>query len=176
MQSVSDMMDSVDVDTFKVLLNSSKPRNEILGVTIPEVLQWKFCDVMSLMGDATPFEVVLKVLNFHSDVSEKELLKAPANVFVSVLRFIKDQIAKVNRLQEQLSSEPDGDLVNAGIKDLDKFGHVNIYYAISNDPRDWDAISEVPYGKMFTKLMIDKTNSDIQKRYNQIVMEKSKRK
>lgn len=170
---------NIDVDVFKVLLNNVKPSNKIAGFELPGITGWKFCDVMDLVScvnSITPFEVVVKALSYHTKVKEVKLLKCDSNEFIRFLKHIKNEVEKVAQLQDSLKTEPKADLVNAGIDALDRFGITNIYYSISKNPLNWDDISEVSYGKMYTKLMIDKVNAEIQEKYNDILTEKSKRK
>ena len=172
---VREFLKKADQSLFDVLLNNSKPSATLCGYIVPDVTRWRFCDVMEMSGAMTPIEVVSKVLNFHFKVSEDEIMETRDRDFISFLKHIKTEMDKVAKMQEALKSEPDNDLVEAGIDLLNPFGELTIYYAISKDPREWDAISEVSFAKMYNKLMMDKINGDVQKKYNQIVSERHER-
>lgn len=177
--SVKKFFENIDPDVFRVILDNVKPSNELLGITIPDIVSWRFCDVMGILDEAvkaTPFEWCLQVLVLHGKATESKLLKADSKAFIRFLKHVKNEIEKIGKLQEQLQSEPEADLINAGIDELNRFGSATIYYSISKDPGEWDRISELPYGKLYTKLLLDKVQGDIQKRYNQIQIDKSKQK
>ena len=131
---------------------------------------------MMEIDGGTPMDVAKRVLSFHGEVTDDDILEAKAKDFVALIKHIKNESDRVGKMFEALRSEPDNDLVEAGIGELDRFGVLTIYYGISKDPREWDAISEVSFGKMYAKLMMDKINGEVQKRYNQIMSERQKRK
>lgn len=172
---VREFLKSADQGLFDVLLNTVKPSNRLAGIEVPDISKWRFCDVME-MGGGTPMEVVKKVLSFHGSVTEAEILAAPAKDFVALIKHIRNEVDRVSKMMETLQSEPDNDLAEAGIGQLDRFGVLTIYYGISKDPREWDEISEVSFAKMYNKLLMDKINGDVQKKYNQILSERQKRK
>lgn len=172
---VKEFLNEADQGLFDVLLNSVKPCNKLCGIELPDISMWRFCDVMEIDG-GTPLEVVKRVLSFHGSVEEADVLAEKAKDFVALIKHIKNESERVGKMFEALQSEPDNDLAEAGIGQLDRFGVLTIYYGISKDPREWDEISEVSFGKMYAKLMMDKINSDVQKRYNQIMNERQKRK
>lgn len=177
--SVKKFFENIDPDTFRAILNSVKPSNRLLGIEVPDVTTWKFCDVMQVIGEAdkaTPFELCTMVLNLFDETDEQSILKTDSNEFMRFMKHVKNEIEKIGKLQEQLHSDPKADLINAGIDELNKFGATTIYYSISKNPDDWDRISEIPYGKLYTKLLLDKVHGDIQEKYNEIQIEKSKRK
>lgn len=173
-----------DASIISILIESAKPNNEIFGKTIPPLIEWRFCDVMDFaMTDTsnptmdTAIDMTLKVIQMHHPkITLKKLLSSNAEKFVSLFRFILDQLEILEKLMSQLESEPDPDMINAGVDRLNRFGVLGLYYAISKDPTDWDRISEVPFGLMFNKLMLDKTHSEIQKKLNDIAIERQKRK
>lgn len=170
-----EFLKEADQSLFDVLLNNSKPSDTLCGKTIPSVTKWRFCDVMEMGGEMTPVEVVSKVLNFHFQVSEDEILDTRDREFVAFLKHIRNEMEIVDKMNKSLKSEPDNDLVEAGIDRLNVFGELAIYYSISKDPREWDAISEVSFGKMYAKLMMDKINGEVQRRYNEILQQKQER-
>lgn len=174
MQKVKDFLNEVDGDLFKVMLDSVRPTNKVLGLTIPDVMTWKFCDVMDL-ADKSLYEVSLAVIRlFDKGITEAEVMESPAKEFISYMRFLKQQFEKVALLMEQLKREPNEDMVEAGMDKMDRFGVLGIYYGISKNPVDWDAISETRFNLMYTKLLMDKETAEIQERYSKSVQRKQK--
>lgn len=178
-QSVKKFFESADLETFRVILDSVRPSNEFMGIEVPDITSWRFCDVADLMlrvESLTPVELAEFVLSRYGRVTSDRIMKADINSFIRFLKHVKTEIEKIGKLQEQLKSEPKAELVAAGIDELNRFGVASIYYSISKNPDDWDRISEIPYSKIFTKLMLDKVNAEIQERYNDILIERSKQK
>ncbi len=124
---VKEFLATTDQGLFDVLLNSVKPCNKLCGIEIPDISVWRFCDVMEIDG-GTPLDVVKRVLSYHGQVAEADILNAPAKDFVALIKHIRNEADRVGKMFEALQSEPDNDLVEAGIGQLDKFGVLTIYY------------------------------------------------
>lgn len=176
-QSIKTVFKNIDSETFKVILNNITPVDKIIGNKIPKMTEWRWCDVMDLLekiNQLTPFEIV--ELAVKDKVDENTLLKTEANEFMGFLKFLLNESEQILQLMGELKKEPKTDLVRAGIDKLNVFGNYNIYYSISKNPLDWDEISEVPFYKMYTKLLMDKVNEEINERYQEIQIENSKEK
>ena len=175
MASIKDLLTEVDAGMILTLIKYSKPSNRVLGRDIPDITQWRFCDVMDISG-ADILQAGIRSLSMHTGRKEESILSSDAVGFVSYLSWLRSECEKVDKLMEHLNKEPDMDLASSGIDKMDKYGVVAIYYAISKDPTDWDRISEVPFHVMYTKLMMDKDTSEIQESYNRVIMERQTRK
>lgn len=172
MQKVKDFLNVVDNDVFRVLLDNVRPSNEVLGLSIPDIMGWKFCDVMDL-ADKSLYEVSLAVIRlFNKEITENEVMESPAGPFLSYMRFLKTQFEKVSLLMDQLKRDPDEDMIEAGMGGMDRFGVLGIYYGITKNPTEWNAISEIPFSLMYTKLLMDKETAEIQDRYSKAVQRK----
>lgn len=167
---VKDLLENMEAGVFHVLIKHVEPSGEFAGVKIPEITNWRFCDVMALMSDSSP----LKMMKLATGLDERSILKADEKQFTAAIAHLLNEVKKIEALEEKLKEDPDVDLMSAGIEQLNMFGPVAIYSAINPDPRFWDEISEIPYHKMWTKLMLDKTNKNIQKEYDRIIQEKQK--
>lgn len=180
MQKLKNFLNSVSTEVFNELLEVVNPKNEIMGKTIPDVTVWKFCDVMDLM-EAKLLDATIKLVNtFANDsetpITEEDLLELDAKEFMGFAKHLKDEFKKVEILMQQLEREPDQDMIDAGMHNMNKFGVLAIYYAISKDPTTWDKISEAPFGRMYTKLLMDKETAEIQDKYQKAMMRKQKQK
>lgn len=180
--SVKQLLAPSNQDLVRVLIDSANPSNTFMGRTITDILEWPFCDVMELAVKDT-IEVLKTVLQKHAKakgklkpISEKQMISGPAREFVSLIRHLQNEFQKVGMLMKQLEKDPDADLQNAGIDKMDKYGIVGIYYSIDPNPLKWDEISEVSFGKMYTKLSIDKDMADIKTAHSKIIHEKNNRK
>lgn len=58
----------------------------------------------------------------------------------------------------------------AGIQTFEKFKYVNTINALAGgDITKWDTILNMPYERVLTKLLLNKTEAEYQKRYNEIL-------
>ncbi|WP_257657711.1 hypothetical protein [Parapedobacter lycopersici] len=169
---VKDLIKGVEVSEFNVLLKHVRPSDSYGGIKVPEITTWRYCDVIDFVSDGTVSGIAAKVLK----CTEEELMEMPGKGFLSLLKHLKNEADKIGKLEDQLKSDPDPDLMSAGIEKLNPFGVMTVYYSISSDPRDWDEISELPYNKLWTRLMIDKINKEVQKEYDRIMQWKTKNK
>lgn len=171
--TVSDMLKHMDGDTFMVLIKNSKASNMFNGKELPDILNWKFCDVERL-GKLNIVECLNTALKEYAGINESDISMGKASEYISLLRHVKNEFEKVSKLFDQLEREPDADMINSGIDKMNNFGVLGIYYAIDKNPTKWDEISETPFGLMYSKLMMDKVSGDIQENYNKIQSDKAK--
>lgn len=158
-------------EELKIYLEFSKPSRVFGGIEVKDIEEWKFCDVMELYRASkqdmlsTIFMAIDKLVAMPVD----EAMQSQASEFTGFFRFVDDEIKKIEGYLEMLKTETKPELQMAGIDVLDKFGEYNIYRAIDPNPLAWDAISEVSFNKMFTKLLMDKEHAGVQERYNKII-------
>lgn len=162
----------MDLAEFNVLLAHVKPRDTYLGKKLPDITTWRYCDVMDLVSDGTMMGMVTKA----TGLSETEILAGQSTDFIPFVKHIKNEAERIAQLEARLATEPTDDMTNAGIEQLNAFGVMTVYYAISPDPRDWDEISELPYHKIWTRMMLDKVNGDIQRNLEKIHRQRQKTK
>lgn len=162
----------MDLDEFNVLLSHVRPSNSYLGKKLVDITEWRYCDVMDVVSDGTMMGMVTKATGLDED----DIMQGDASEFVAFVKHMKIEAERITELEARLGSDPSDDMVNAGIGQLNAFGVMTVYYAISPDPRDWDAISELPYHKIWTRMMIDKVNADIQNSLEKIHRQRQKTK
>lgn len=162
-------------DELKILVQFAKPSNIFGGVEVPELEDWRFCDVMEFRGMEI-IDAVFGIIGKHTAMIAEEILQEPANEFIAFLKFVELQFQKAVAYLEMLKSEPDADKLSAGIDELDKFGEYNIYRSIDPNPLNWDAISELSFNKIFTKLLMEKEYAQVQKNLDKIIQDRMKTK
>ncbi|WDF79667.1 hypothetical protein PQ469_06560 [Mucilaginibacter sp. KACC 22773] len=60
----------------------------------------------------------------------------------------------------------------AGIQSFEKFKYINTINALADgDITKWDTILNMPYERVLTKLLLNKTEAEYQKRYGEISRE-----
>ena len=97
---------------------------------------------------------------------------------ISFIIWINEQLERVFKIEEQfLQSEPEPELIASGIDRLNEFGINPLMEKIA---KDWnktpEEIEQYPYFKIYQKIKMDKVQSEINKRYQKIIEEKSKAK
>jgi len=62
----------------------------------------------------------------------------------------------------------------AGIKNFESFKYINTINSLSNgDVTKWDEIMNLPYDRVLTKLLLNKTEAAYQKRYSELLQHPS---
>lgn len=168
---VKNILTSMEAGIFKVLVDSAKPSNVFMGVEVKDITEWPFADVLNMCTNSTPINMV----KLATGLSEEEIEKGDENDFIKLLAHLKEEIKKIEKLEAMLKSEPNPDLVAAGIEKLNKYGVISVYNAINPDPRTWDEISKLPYHLVWAKLAITKESAEVQKEYDRIIMDKQKK-
>lgn len=114
-------------------------------------------------------ELVLKCQFDNVDLSE-----VPANDFLRFILWIHEQQEFIYTIEKNnLSSEPEAELVAAGINRLDEFGsYTTIDSLASGDVLKHEEIERLPYYVVYQKLKLDKIQREIEKKYAEIIKNK----
>lgn len=88
--------------------------------------------------------------------------------------FLVDELNTIAELEQRyLASPPDNDLLNAGVKDLDEIGALNVVDSLAGgDVLKWEAVKKLSYSTVFDKLRKNTLEGKIQKKYNKILRDK----
>jgi hypothetical protein len=117
------------------------------------------------------FEEILKEFGISPVISLRDAMK--------IILYCYDELKAIAKMeQEFLNSQPDADMVNAGIETLNELGEYNL---IDMLVKEWgvythEEIEMMPYHKIFDKQRKMKLEADIQKNLIRIQKDKSKRK
>lgn len=174
-ESVKELLQKREPEEIKVLVNFSRPSNRFGKQELKDIILWEFGDVFEIGGKDTGTAVV-EILKKYCGLSERQIMKGKASQFVSLMKHIQNEFEKIQKLMSQLESEPDADMVNAGAEKMNRFGVLSIYHSIDKNPLQWDKISETEFIKIYMRLLIDKTQGEIQRSYQQLQAAKQKTK
>lgn len=91
---------------------------------------------------------------------------------------VQEQYDAISKLEQMhLYSPPSSDLLSAGINRLDILGDINTIDALAQgDILRWELIQDLPYSKIFDKLLKSKIEREIEKKHAEIMKEKRKSK
>jgi len=109
---------------------------------------------------------------------EKEISFIDHNKLLQFVLWIKDEIESINELEKTyLVSDPDIDMISAGINELNQFGILNtIDQLAGGDILKWNEVKKLKYSDVFDKLYKSTIESRVQKKLNQIMVLKNKSK
>ena len=107
-----------------------------------------------------------------------EIKKTSGNDVIGFLLWIKEQQEFIKNIEEaNLQSDPEPEMLAAGIHKLNEFGIAPMMEKIA---KDWnytpEQVEQTEYFKIYEKMKLDKVQGEINKNYQKIIEEKSKRK
>lgn len=165
---------------FQRMIKLGKPSNTIGGFTSKAFIELPFGmikrEIPELLKSDQPAETIILIMKHQ--FGDFTLGSASGNEIVSFLIWIKLNMERLQLAEKNnLSSEPEPELLAAGVMKLDEFG---IDPTLEKIAKDWnytpEQVAEFPYHKIYRKMKLDKVNRDIEKKYNKIMEDKSKRK
>ena len=108
-------------------------------------------------------------------ISIFEIEKSSIVSFFRTINEIEYNFKRINNYEMMLNSGTDSDLESAGISELNQFGDLNIIDTLAGgDILKWEKVLRLEWWDVFNKLLKDKTERDIQKRYTLIQQSKVK--
>ena len=135
-------------------------------------LPWKVVKVeLPQLFDGQEFDKAIHViLSSKKKINLAKVRRQSNEDKLSFVFWIQGQYDKLREMEQtHLGSPPDAKLVQAGIKKLDVFGDLNSIDALAQgDILKWDAIQELPYEVVFTKLMKMAIEGDITKKLSKM--------
>lgn len=170
-------------EDLDVIVKSGKRINKVCGVEFERLIYFGYwfvkVELTELLRESKFTEMILLLLNEIGQIKTIEEVSQEnhTKLFQFVL-WVKDELEAIANIElEYLQSEPDNDLINAGIKELDELGEINTIDNLANgDILKWEQIKKLPYYQVFDKLRKQTLESKINKRYQKILTDKQKRK
>lgn len=130
---------------------------------------------------------VMQKANRHNDVVI-ELLKAQhgedldltdvtPNDALAFYLFVRKELEYIQKLEKNyLSSEPEAEMIGAGINELNQFGALATIHSLAGgDILKHKAVEAMSYYEVYQVLKLEKINRDINKRYAEIMAAKNKK-
>lgn len=164
---------------FQMMLKFGKA-SEIIGkwksrpfIELPYGIVKK--DLPNYQKQGLVLETIELILNFQ--FNDFKIGKASGNEIACFLLWIKDQQEFIRNIElHNLQSEPDTEMLAAGVNRLNEFGELSTIDGLANgNILNYKKIESLPYFEVYQKLKLDKTLRDINKNYEKIMTEKSKR-
>lgn len=109
------------------------------------------------------------------------LLKQDYKEFLYFLKWVTKEFENISVLEAQLSKkEPEEEMTDmklqmCGVDRLEVFEEINVIDSLAGgDVLKWESIEQLPYEVVYTKLLKNKIDASIQRRYQQLVSEEGK--
>ena len=127
-------------------------------------------------GNTLNIELIQKLSEIcNKKMSIFEINNSDVSQLFRTINEIEYNFEEIAKYEAMLSGSTDADLENAGISELNQFGDLNTIDTLAGgDMLKWDLILEKEWWDVFNKLLKDKIERDIQKRYSIIQQNKSK--
>ena len=129
-------------------------------------------DLPTLQKKELFMESILLILGCQFD--DVDLSSASQNEMMSFLLWIKEQQTFIYKIEEMhLASDPDPEMMAAGLHLLDEFGALStIHQLAGSDPLKHPAIEALPYFKVYEILKLENVQRQIQKNHAEIIKNK----
>lgn len=144
--------------TVEILTKRSKRLNTIAGEAFDDLtfLPYELLkhEIPNLVKQAKFEQVIFEIVRLRRNtVTLQEIEQLDNHDKLMFVFWVNDQYQLIANLEQQyLSTPPDPKLVNAGIKDLDVLGDVNLIDSLAGgDILKWEAVRNLPYAMIFDK-------------------------
>ena len=172
--------DNLNSSDIELMFKYGKSSNIVGGFESVSFMELPYAtikrDIVYLLKENSINEVL--ELIFKPQFKNFNINKVKEAEKISFIIWINEQLERVFKIEEQfLQSEPEPELIASGIDRLNEFGINPLMEKIA---KDWnktpEEIEKYPYFKIYQKIKMDKVQSEINKRYQKIIEEKSKAK
>lgn len=149
---------------------------------LPDFMKWPYIQVkkaQTILSEKISYvdviELIRELVKIKPDLSE--LFSSDENILqlhwfhvFAFLKFVINQIERVNELEERLAYEPDAAEERAGIDMYNQFGYfTTIDRLAGGDPLKYEEIGQTEYSVIFSKLLLNKVDSQFIKNYHKAI-------
>ncbi|CAA7195436.1 hypothetical protein [Chryseobacterium potabilaquae] len=165
---------------FQLLLKYGKASANIGGFKSKAFIELPYGmvkkDVPALLKDDKVVEAINLIMECQYE--KFELGNSSGNEVFGFLIWILSQYEFIKRIESRhLHSDPDPEMLAAGISRLNEFGEMSVIDNLANGKiLEYDRIEALPYFKVYQKLKLDKIIREINKKYQKIIEEKTRKK
>jgi len=170
-------------EDLDVIIKSGKRSNVVCGIEFEGLIYLPYwtvkVEIKELLLKGQFSELILLLLKEKGKIKTlSEISKENHKGLFSFALWVKDSLEAIFNLEkEYLSNEPDADSINAGIRDFDELGEINIIDNLAGgDVLKWEDVKRLPYYQVFDKLRKQTIENKFNKRYQKILTDKHKTK
>ncbi|PIF44311.1 hypothetical protein CLU96_1254 [Chryseobacterium sp. 52] len=173
-------LESVSVEDFRRMIKYGKASNHIAGYKSEEFINLKYGVIKIELPKIQSKGLIIEQVNaiLASQYENVDLKNVIGNDVISFLIWIKQQQEFIYEVESNhLASDPDPDMILAGIQRLNKYGdYVTLDSLADNKLIHHEKIYNMPYWKVYEKLKVDKERREIEKAYGKVIEQKHKNK
>lgn len=166
---------------FRTILKSGKRNNSIMGVEFESVnnLSYGFVkvEIQNQIKSLNFVELVRLALEEMKVIkTNEEIEKWDHNEILSFVLFLNDELERIAEIEvNELSTDPEPEMIQAGVHELNQFGELNTIDALAEgNILNYDLVLKQPYILVFSKLKKTKIENQIGKRLQEIHANKAK--
>lgn len=174
-------VNQLTVSDFKFLFNHGKRKKIIFDFDFESLIYCSYWFVKhtapSLINENKFTELIITIGKERGlKWTKSDIDKYNHKELLQFVFWIADEIGSIAKLEKAyLSSPPDADMVNAGVKELDELGELNVIDILAQgNILKWDKVKKLQYAMVFDKLRKGVIERRVQKRYNEIMTAKKR--
>lgn len=170
------VFENISKNEFEFIVKFGKRSNSLFGVELPSIIYFPYrftkIDLPELMQEGN-IEEIINIICKEKEIEIKEITQRET---ISFVLWLKDEIEAIHQLESRyLQSQPDPDMIAAGVNDLNEFGELNVIDSLAGgDILKWDEVGRIPYYKVFDKLRKNIIDRRINTNYQKILATKNK--
>lgn len=166
---------SIGQTDFENAIKYGKRSNEIAGYTAPSLteLSYEFLKfkLPEYINNCQFEELIIGLFrDLGHNVFDYEFNNVDIKDALYFLCYVTDEVRDINKLElEYLSNDPDTELTQAGVNELNILGESNLIDSLANgDILKYDSIVKLKYSRIFDKQLMTVIHSRIQKKLQEI--------
>jgi hypothetical protein len=157
-----------NIDLLKLIKDRT---NEIDGIICKDLIKLPYGIVKEvipeLLNNSMELESYINYLPLILGINK--IKETDHNKLFSFSLWLAEEYKLILELERNLETEPDIKLLQAGIQNINKFGiKVTLDSLASGKLKDYDYYYNLPYEKVFDKLLLDKEINKIKSNLNKI--------
>ena len=178
--SETNIYSGISENDFQLMLKFGKPNNKIGGYESKQFIELPYGMVKIEIPAILKEEDNIGAVDFimKQQFEDFNINNYSGNEVILFLLWIKTQLEHINKIEIMfLHSEPEPEMVAAGINKLNEF---DVEPLIERIAKDWNIkpedVLKYPYHKIYRKLKMDKIQMEINKSYQKIIEDKHRHK
>lgn len=171
------LMPVINQEKFTASLENVRRPKKLCGKDTPENLNGlsygKFCALS--YASRKPEETIFEICRILLDIDKAKLMQAPADDVFGFIRFVGDEVKRINKLFTDISIEPTQEQIQAGANNLNfgAFGTLD-WYARRMGITNHDEVMALPWERIYQCMKIDNDTQMYERRLNKVFEQKAK--
>lgn len=169
-------MSTVTKDDLDAQISRLQKPSHVKGRSVPETLQeLTIGDIFALQSIKTEREAILIPCKVILDMDEPDVMKAKASEVFGFIKWVADEMGKINKLFERTRIPPTAEEKQAGVENLN-FGAFGVldWYAQRMGFLDHEAVEHVPWIRVYKCLEMDAQRTLYERRLRDVYANKGK--